>query len=168
MPFRTDNKNVIFTVDAPPFPHLQPDDGQRTVTLGSLGQLREQWQVLANFAYLDTRQVSQNPVNNGMDLTLTPPLSGSLWTTYRFPKGLMVGGGVRYMDHVFVNAANTIRVPGYNVADAMAQYPVNSHLTLRLNINNLTDKVYIKNVSHNGGRYNPVRLVRDADANIQF
>ena len=32
---------------------------------------------------------------------------------------------------------------------------MNSHLSLRLNINNLTDEVYIRNVNNNGGRYNP-------------
>ena len=72
-----------------------------------------------------------------------------------FPRGLTLGGGVRYMDEVFVNAANTIRVPSYSLVDAMVEYDVNTHLTLRLNVNNLTDEVYIKNVNNNGGRFNP-------------
>lgn len=156
--FRTDNENVIFTVDATAVPPLyNQDDGQRVngITIGALGQLTEYCEVLTNFGYLDTRQISQNPANNGKDLTLTPPVSGSLWTTYHVPTRLTLGGGVRYMDHVFVNAANTIRVPGYRLADAMAEYAVNSHLTLRLNVNNLTNATYIKNVNNNGGRYNP-------------
>ena len=37
----------------------------------------------------------------------------------------------------------------------MAEYDVNTHLTLRLNVNNITDELYIKNVNNNGGRYNP-------------
>ena len=111
--------------------------------------------MLASFGYLDTRQISQNPTNNGKRLTLTPELSGSLWTTYDFPRGLTLGGGVRYMDDVFVNAANTIRVPGYSIVDAMVEYDVNTHLSLRLNVNNITDNVYIKNVNNNGGRFNP-------------
>ena len=32
---------------------------------------------------------------------------------------------------------------------------MNSHLSLRLNIYNLTDEIYIRNVNNNGGRYNP-------------
>ena len=59
------------------------------------------------------------------------------------------------MDEVFVNAPNTIRVPNYSVIDAMAAYDVNTHLTLRLNVNNITDELYIRNVNNNGGRYNP-------------
>jgi catecholate siderophore receptor len=37
----------------------------------------------------------------------------------------------------------------------MVEYDLNTHLTLRLNVNNLTDRVYIKNVNNNGGRFNP-------------
>jgi catecholate siderophore receptor len=156
--FRTDNKNVIFTVDATAIPPVfNQDDAQRVngFTIGSLGQLSSRWQILASLGYLDTRQISQNPVNNGKRLVLTPQFSGSLWTTYAFPRGLTLGGGVRYMDEVFVNAANTIRVPNYSLVDAMVEYDVNTHLSLRLNVNNLTDEVYIKNVNNNGGRFNP-------------
>ena len=56
---------------------------------------------------------------------------------------------------MFINTANTIVAPGFALVDAMAEYDFNTHLTLRLNITNLTDKVYIKNVNNNGGRYNP-------------
>ena len=83
--FRTDNENVIFTVDATAIPPIfNQDDCQRVkgFTIGSLGQITPQWQVLASFGYLDTRQISQNPVNNGKRLVLTPEFSGSLWTTY--------------------------------------------------------------------------------------
>ena len=74
-----------------------------------------------------------------------------------FRAGFTLGGGVRYTDEVFVNAANTIRVPGYALVDAMVEYDVNTHLSLRLNVNNITDNVYIKNVNNNGGRFNPAR-----------
>ena len=37
----------------------------------------------------------------------------------------------------------------------MAEYDLNSHLSLRLNVNNLTDEIYIRNVNNNGGRFNP-------------
>ena len=156
--FRTDNENVIFTVDATAIPPVfNQDDGQRVTgfTIGSLGQITTRWQLLASLGYLNTRQISQNAVNNGKRLTLTPEFSGSLWTTYDFPRGLTLGGGVRYMDEVFVNAANTIRVPSFSLVDAMAEFDVNTHLSLRLNVNNITDKVYIKNVNNNGGRFNP-------------
>ena len=156
--FRTKNSNVIFTVDATAVPPIfNQDDGQlvKGVTLGAMGRITDRWEVLANLGFLDSEQQTQNSVNNGRQLTLTPKWSSSLWTTYRFPIGLSVGGGIRHTDKVWINAANTIRSPGYHLVDTLAEYAVNSHLSLRLNIYNLTDEVYIRNVNNNGGRYNP-------------
>jgi catecholate siderophore receptor len=156
--FRTKNTNVIFTVDATAIPPVyNQDDGQlvKGVTVGVMGRVTDRWEVFANLGFLDSEQQSQNAVNNGRQLTLTPKWSSSVWTTYRFPIGLLVGGGIRHTDEVWINAANTIRSPGYHLVDALAEYAVNSHLSLRLNIYNLTDEVYIRNVNNNGGRYNP-------------
>ena len=155
--FHTENKNVIYTIDATAIPPLyNQDDGQLVngVTLGALGRITDQWEILANFGYLDTEQQSQNPANDGRQLTLTPEFSSSIWSTYRLSK-LTFGGGIRHTDAVYVNTANTIKVPSYQIVDALAQYAVNSHFTLRLNVNNLTDATYIRNVNNNGGRYNP-------------
>jgi catecholate siderophore receptor len=156
--FRTRNRNVIFTVDASAVPPLfNQDDGQRVdgVTVGATGRLTDRWNVTASVGYLDTAQETQNPANDGKWLTLTPPLSGSVWTSFRGPRGLTLGGGLRYVDAVFVNSANTIRAPGYRLVDALVEYALNSHLTLRLNLSNVTNEVYIRNVNNNGARYNP-------------
>jgi catecholate siderophore receptor len=156
--FHTKNENVIFTVDATAVPPIfNQDDGQvvNGVTIGAMGRVTDRWDVLANFGYLDSESQSQNPTNNGRRLTLTPEMSGSIWTTFRTPVNLTLGGGIRFTDEVFINAANTIRSPGYHIVDALAEYPVNTNLSLRVNVYNLTDEVYIRNVNNNGGRYNP-------------
>jgi catecholate siderophore receptor len=155
--FHTQNKNVIFTVDATAVPPIyNQDDAQRVngVSLGAAGRITENWQVLGSFAYLDAITESQGPTN-GNRMTLTPKFSGSVWTTYRLPVRLTIGGGLRTTDDVFINTANTIHSPGYHLIDALAEYEINAHLSLRLNIYNLTDEVYIRNVNNNGGRYNP-------------
>ena len=111
--------------------------------------------MFANFAYLDSVLDTQNDANRGKRLQLTPKYSGSLWTTYRLPMRVTVGGGLRASDEVFINAANTIRMPGYNLVDGLVEYEVNRNLTLRLNLSNLTDKTYIRSINNNGGRYTP-------------
>jgi catecholate siderophore receptor len=113
--------------------------------------------VLANIGYLDSEFRSQGEANNGNRLVLTPAASGSIWSTYRVPvgEGLTVGGGIRYTGSAFINAANTIELPGYHLVDALAEYPVNSLLSLRLNVYNLTDERYIRSINNNAGRYNP-------------
>ena len=156
--FHTENRNVIFTVDAAAIPPIyNQDDAQRVngVTVGAMGRITDRWEVLANVGYLDAELHSQNAANDGNHLTLTPSFSGSVWTTYRLPIPLRIGGGIRYTDDVFINAANTIRSPGYHVADALVEYDVNSHLSLRVNVYNMTNERYIRNVNNNGGRYNP-------------
>jgi catecholate siderophore receptor len=97
---------------------------------------------------------SQNVATDGNRITLLPEWSGSLWTTYGLGS-LTFGGGLRFTDKVFVNAANTIQAPAYYLVDALASYAVNRYLTLRVNVYNLTDERYIRNINNNGGRYNP-------------
>jgi len=156
--FRTENRNVIFTVDATTIPPLyNQDDSQRVngVSLGAIGRVNGNWDVLANFAYLDSSLETQNDANRGNRLTLTPEYSASVWTAYRLPRNFTIGGGIRATDEVLINAANTIKAPGYFLVDGLIEYPVNRNLSLRLNLTNLTDSVYIRNVNNNGGRYNP-------------
>jgi catecholate siderophore receptor len=158
--FHTRNENVIFTVDAGAIPPVfNQDDEQRVtgVTLGAMGRLTDRWEVLANVGYLDSEFRSQGEVNNGRRLILTPEASGSIWSTYRMPVGggLSLGGGVRFTGSSFINAANTIKLPAFHVVDALAEYPVNAYLSLRLNVYNLTDERYVRSINNNGGRYNP-------------
>jgi catecholate siderophore receptor len=156
--FRTENTNVIFVVDATAVPPVfNQDDGQlvkgASVTL--VGRPTPRWELNLSLQYLDSENLSQNAANAGRRLVLTPSRSGSLWTTYRLPKDVRVGGGVVFVDRVFVNAANTLSLPGYALADLLVEAPVGSRLVLRLNVNNLFDKVYVRSVNNNGGRYNP-------------
>jgi catecholate siderophore receptor len=105
--------------------------------------------------YLDSEAVSQSPATNGRHLQLTPEVSGNLWATYRLPRDIRIGGGVRYNDDVFVNAANTIVIPSYALADALVEAPIGEHLILRFNVYNVTDRTFIRNINNNAGRYNP-------------
>jgi catecholate siderophore receptor len=156
--FRTENKNVIFTVDATAIPPLFNQDDSQLVkgfTVGALGRINDRWEIIANIGYLDSELNTQGDVNNGNQLVLTPEFSSSVWSTYGLTNRLRLGGGIRQTSEVFINAANTIKSPGYTLVDALAEYQVNTHLTLRMNIYNLFDETYIRNVNSNGGRYNP-------------
>ena len=132
------------------------DDGQQVNGVRRAGRSdRAALGVNLSLQYLDSRQNNQNPANDGKRLVLTPEVSGSLWTTVRLLRDVRVGGGLRYTDPVFINAANTIQVPRYTVADALIEAPIARQLTLRLNVYNLTDRTYIRSINNNGGRYNP-------------
>ena len=157
--FHTINKNVLFTVDAVAVPPIyNQDDKQQVdgVTLGATGQITPQWQVLASFGYLDTESLTQNSVNNGKRLTLSPEFSGSVWTHLRTAERL---DGRRWRArHQFGVLQRRQHHQGARLQHrrrAGRSTRVNQHLTLRMNIYNLTDKVYIRNVNNNGARYNP-------------
>jgi catecholate siderophore receptor len=57
-------------------------------------------------------------------------------------QGLAVGGGARFVDTRYGNTINTRFVDAYWTFDAMASYPLTSHIDLQLNLYNLTDTFY--------------------------
>lgn len=132
-------------------------DGEQRVDgleLGLTGNVTERWSVHASYAYLDSEFVaSANPLEEGAALAFVPENSLNVWTEGRLPRGFSIGAGVQYMDSVFRNATNTAAVPSYWLGSAMAAYEVSHALTLRLNVNNLTDESYVDRVG--GGHYVP-------------
>jgi outer membrane receptor for monomeric catechols len=147
----------LFTVDATAIPPVYNQADSQTVngfTVGASGRLVRSWQIFSSVSHLTGTLQSQG-ANDHHQLTLTPEWSGSLWTTYQLPKRVLVGGGLTAVGDVLIDIANTIRQPGYHLIDGLAEYEVNSHLTLRLNVRNLSGEVYIISVNNNGGRYNP-------------
>jgi catecholate siderophore receptor len=154
------NKNVIFTVDATAVPPLfNQDDQQRVrgIAMGIAGRPSQKLQLMANFSVLDTELQTQNSANNGKRLTLTPPYSGSLWAMYLLPLRINVGGGVQYNDKVWVNAANTIKVPAYAVAAAVLGSSGHQASRRAAQCKQPDKPAYIRNVNNAGNRYNPGR-----------
>lgn len=139
-------------------PGLLPDDpvqvldGRQRVDgieLGITGNVTREWSVLAAYTYLDSEIVESNvgvitntPLEIGKQLQNTPKNSGSLWSTYRFPWKLTVGGGVRYVDRRYGNNINTREVDDFWLVDAMASFPLHRHIDVRFNVSNLTDEYY--------------------------
>ncbi|MYM22733.1 TonB-dependent siderophore receptor [Duganella sp. FT135W] len=131
------------------------------VELGVSGNITKEWQVFGGYTYLDGRVADNGFVNtgttakpvytaspyNGNVFPTTPKNSASLWTSYAVLPGVMVGGGVNYVAKVYANINNTKYAQGYSRFDAMASYEINKHISLQLNIQNLTDKFYFDKVS---------------------
>jgi catecholate siderophore receptor len=80
--------------------------------------------------------------NKGNQFPNTPRNSFTLWTSVAITSRWAVGGGAYYQDKVFGDTANTKWVPSYTRFDAMVSYQVNKHLSLQLNVQNLTNKYY--------------------------
>ena len=133
----------------------------RGVELGAVGRITEHWMVSAGFTTMDTEVIDAPPVtNDGSDvLTYTPDKAGTVWTTYQFPFGLTVGGGVRYggeMKRGRDGAPGTPEfVKSHTVWDMVASYAFSKDFELRLNAYNLFDKDYVAAINKSGYRYTP-------------
>jgi catecholate siderophore receptor len=136
------------------------------VELGLVGKLTDNWEISGGIAKMDT-EVKRGLANQaGLQITWSPELTFTSWTTYHTAFGLSVGGGVRYVDSVIrpvssnnvpppPNQTNMRGAPDYWVVDLMASYEINDKVSLQLNGYNLTDELYVASLNNSGMRYNP-------------
>jgi catecholate siderophore receptor len=165
--FRTDKTNAR-TPGLPGEPDLVLDGKQRVdgFEIGATGRITEDWQVIGSYTYLDSEVRDSNTETEvGNRLGNVPKHSGSLWTLYKLPQGVEIGGGVRYVSSRYTNVANTRKVGDYWLADATVGYDINAKTTLRLNVFNIFDERYADALS--GGHFIP-GAGRSAVATLAF
>ena len=148
--FRTEKTNAR-TTDALGNTVLAGNQRVEGLELGATGQVTDAWAVFAGYARMDS-EVRSSGIAAQVDAALqyVPKQTFNLWTTYALPFKLTVGGGTQFMDGYFY-ALPTAATPAVNQAPGtrytlysfMAAYELNPRLSLRFNVNNLTDKRYI-------------------------
>lgn len=123
----------------------------RGIELETKAALTYNWNLIAGYAYTDTR-FRQQAENTNHHPAMVPAHTASLWTDYTFDttplSGLTIGGGVRYNGKTQGDDANSFTVPAYTVADMMLRYrldnlPALEDAEIALNINNLFNKHYV-------------------------
>ncbi|HEY1171532.1 MAG TPA: TonB-dependent siderophore receptor [Verrucomicrobiae bacterium] len=160
--FRTINHNILTPdpLNVGSFIYDSREQIVNGVEWGVAGRITDEWQVFANWSYLNTEFSDPANAANGAAIQWTPEFSMSLWTTYRLPFGLTLGGGARYVSTIARQTTNTPganmpEAPDYWVFDAMLQYDITKNINVRLNIYNLADELYSSSLNNNGGRFNP-------------
>ncbi len=121
----------------------QRNDGLELTLSGELG---DGWQIWSGYAWIDGRMVASIARDDGQPVqgkrpTLTSKHSANLWLTKALGASWGVGGGVNYVGDRYANPGNTVTLPGYTTADAMAYYRT-AALDLQLNVTNLFDRAY--------------------------
>lgn len=160
--FRTTLKNDLASRDA--VTQAVTQFGERRVQgieLGAVGNVSDNWQVMAGLARMDTKVEAGTAATQGAMVNWSPKLTLTAWTTYHLARtGLTLGAGARHvsMQRRQVSTASnaTINMPeidGYTVFDAMAVYDVNRNFSVQLNLYNLTDKFYLASMNNAGNRY---------------
>ena len=124
---------------------------------GITGNLSKEWQVAMNYSYLDAKVVDASSIDGtlGKIPANTPRNTLTTWTTYEVAPHWEIGGGPVYMSKRYANATNTVSVGGYTRWDSTVAYKQKKY-DVRLNVFNLTNKMYYDNlIQSDGGRSVP-------------
>jgi len=141
----------------------------RGVEVEGKANLADGLNVIAAYAYMDNKvtKASDEDGSKGKTPVFMPKNTASLWADYSFGardddgqwkpgiwagswlSGFGIGGGVRFVDYTWGDAANTFKVPSYTLFDAAVGYdfaalsPKLAGARLSLNVTNVGDKRYV-------------------------
>lgn len=149
--FRINQKNVATKV--------QPNDPYRSigeiesegVELEAVSHLTDNLRLQAAYTYTDIRYKKSSVAEQGKRAVYAPRNQASAWANYDVKSGpldgLTIGSGVRYVNGVTSDRANTHTLPSYTLVDMAIGYDLSKvglkGLSAQLNVNNLTDKRYV-------------------------
>lgn len=156
--FRLERDNI--KTSDPITNRIVPVGTQRTdgLELTFNADLHDGWKMMAGYAYLDATITDSIAVDRsvnapgtttassvaikGKRATLTARNTANLWLTKDLGHGFTVGGGANAVGSRYANPGNTVVLPGYVTADAMAAYRTGRY-EVQLNVNNIGDTRYI-------------------------
>ena len=116
------------------------------------GRITSRWDILASYAYLDSKVVSSQyyPLAVGYPLANVPRNTFAYWNEYHLPRHFEFGIGANYESSR--TASSTVpldpvtglvrQVPGYWVFNAMVGHPINDHIAIQVNAYNLANRYY--------------------------
>lgn len=147
--------------------------------LGAAGQISPAWSLFAGVLFMnserkhnaavDAARLAANPADygtrtstNGDELAFSPKVSANLWTTYRLPFGLTIGGGLQHVGDSFLGRPDDAeriipngaagKLPSYTIVNAVLSYEVTRSVNVRLNVDNVSDEFYAASSNWNGSR----------------
>jgi catecholate siderophore receptor len=117
------------------------------------GHITSRWQVLTGYALLASRVDSSvaYPGSIGFPLANVPRNTANLWSTYNLPwHHVGFGGGLNFVDERTASSTAPLdpttrlvrKAPSYWIFNAMVQFPLNEHMDVQINGNNLTNRYY--------------------------
>lgn len=130
---------------------VSPDNyilsGKRHATgidLDFSGRITPEWELFAAYEFIPDANVDRGTLVGGevegSRPAMTPKHSGTVWTTYKLTPNWRIGGGLTARSGTRTYLS-TIYAPKFVTADLMAEY-VTGNLAFKLNVTNVTDKLY--------------------------
>lgn len=135
------------------------------IEFSAAGAITEGWSVFGGIVFLNSKRSHSAAIDaaladgptDGDQLAFTPKVSANLWTTYRFPFGLTLGGGLQYVGESYVGRPDNVdrsipnglngKMPDYLIFNGLVAYEVTKNVTVRLNVENITDELYASNAN---------------------
>lgn len=131
------------------------------------GRITPQWDVFAGIGFMKAviDQAGSNAAGQaevGKNPGLSPTRQATLFSTYRIGDKWRVGGGFTAVSqNKPANSVTTLnRAPGYVKADALLEYRINEGNSVKLNVDNLFDKVYFNTLYRGFAAPGDARSVR--------
>lgn len=116
------------------------------------GRITPKWEVFFNHTWIpeakiDESNVALSATGTGAQVkgdrpALTPKHSSSVWMTYRILPELRIGAGATYRGRQNPDGQRLLSADSFTVFDAMAEYTINDTWSAKLNVINLTDRLY--------------------------
>jgi len=116
------------------------------------GRITPKWEVFFNHTWIPSARIDESNVvpaasGGGAQVQgdrpgLTPRHSGSLWTTYAVAPQWRLGLGVNYRGEQNPEGQRAMTADSFAVFDAMVEYTVDDKTSIKLNVTNLTNKLY--------------------------
>lgn len=115
------------------------------------GRIGHDWEIYASYAWIPVARIDKGASDGSTLLSgenvgtrpgLTPKHSGTVWTTWKASSQWRLGGGLNLRSSMAPQQAASIMAPGYLTLDLMAEYEVMRDLTLKLNVTNVTNKLF--------------------------
>jgi len=112
------------------------------------GQITPKWDAFFSYTWIPVARIDKSNVTTGNAQRqgdrpgLTPKHSASLWTTYQLAPKWRVGGGLNHRGEQNPEGNRTLTADAFTTLDLMAEYQVDSRMSVKVNVTNVTDELY--------------------------
>lgn len=115
------------------------------------GRITSAWEVFGSYAWIPVAKIDKGPPSGvalsgervGSRPSLTPRHSGTIWTTYQVLPSVRFGGGLNARSSQTPNRNPVgIVAPSFVTGDLMVEYTMSQAVGFKLNVNNVTNKLY--------------------------
>lgn len=116
------------------------------------GRITPKWEIFMNHTWIPSAKIDKSTTvlaanGGGAQVKgdrpgLTPKHSGSLWSTYAITSQVRAGAGLTYRSAQNPEGSRAMQAESFVTVDAMLEYSLDEKTSLKLNVQNLSNKLY--------------------------